>query len=121
MPEGRDRLSREDDIMGAWRGGSIPFILEDGYEEGQGISPFRWRGTPMVGSPGSAARRGGALGSPRIRRFSPIRGPENFSPVAGRLGSTLPTWYPRRPLNDITAVMRVNDSFIICGFVFSMN
>ncbi|KAL8459860.1 hypothetical protein ACS0TY_030919 [Phlomoides rotata] len=111
MPEGRDRLSRQDETIAAWslgRGGSIPFVLDDGDEAGQGITSFRWRDAPMVGSTGLAAGRG-ALESPRIRRFSPIIGPENLSPVAGRgrgRGSPLPTWYPRRPLNDITAVMR---------------
>lgn len=60
MPEGRDRLSRHDDTIAAWRlgrGGSIPFVLDD--EEGQG-TPISWRDTPMIGTPGStglAARR----------------------------------------------------------------
>lgn len=127
MPEARDRSSRQDDFIAAYsqrrisrtghrnigRGSSITFVLEeDENEEGQtSRTPFRWGDTAMVGTPGStgvAAR--GAIGTPRIRRIAVITGPENLSPVVGSgrgRGSTLPTWYPRRPLNDITAVVRV--------------
>ncbi|KAH6772109.1 hypothetical protein C2S51_010513 [Perilla frutescens var. frutescens] len=77
------------------------------------IRPFTGHGnlSPVVGSGRS---RGAAFGTPRLRRIAPLMGPENLSPVVGsgrgggrgRGGGVLPTWYPRRPLNDITAVVR---------------
>lgn len=130
MPESRDRLSRQDDAIIAsysqrritrtgdgniGRGISIAFVLEDDNEEGQAArTPFRWRDTAMTGSPGSiGVAAGGAIGTPRNRQISPLAGPVNLSPVVGSgrgrgrgRGGVLPTWYPRRPLNDITAVVR---------------
>ncbi|KAL8535547.1 hypothetical protein ACS0TY_011246 [Phlomoides rotata] len=47
IPEGRDRLSRQDDTIAAWslgRGGSIHFVPDDGDEAGQGITSFRMEG-----------------------------------------------------------------------------
>ncbi|KAL0337993.1 UNVERIFIED_CONTAM: protein POLYCHOME [Sesamum calycinum] len=130
MPEARDRLSRQDDIVAAYsrrrisstgnrntgRGSSIMFVLDDESEDGQVAgTPFRWRGAAMVGTPGptgvTAGR--GAIGTPRTGRAARIIGRENLSPLVGSgrgrgsgRGSALPTWYPRRPLNEITAVVR---------------
>lgn len=153
MPESRDRLSRQDNIIGSYsqrrisragasisgRGSSIAFVLEDDNEEEQASrTPFRWRDTTMAGEQGLITPRirparnsspvvgngrsyGGASG-----RIAPLRGPENFSPVVGsgrghshggRGGGVLPTWYPRRPLNDITALERVIPFFLeYCQF-----
>lgn len=148
MPEARDRLSREDDVVVTYsrrrnsntgnrssgRGDSLIFVLQDDADEGQRAeTPFRWRGTAMTGttaeaSGGGAGRGRGFVGSPRIGRGgyflrSPasVFGRENVSPMIGgsrgrggyrgRGSSVLPSWYPRRPLRDITAVARVMRNF----------
>ncbi|KAL1554612.1 uv-b-insensitive 4 [Salvia divinorum] len=124
------RVSRTGD-----RSTSISFVLEDDNEEGQNArTPFRWRDTTLVGDSGSAGAplgtpgirpqilsplvgsghsRGGSFGTPKIRRIARPEGQENLSPVVGSGhgrrgtgGSPLPAWYPRRPLNDIAAVVR---------------
>ncbi|XP_041997507.1 protein POLYCHOME-like isoform X2 [Salvia splendens] len=130
MPESRNRLSTRDSIIASYsqrrvsRTGdrsSISLVLEDDIEEGLNArTPFRWRDTTLVGNPGSTGgplgtpgirpqSRGGSFGTPKIR----LEGKENLSPVVGSGrgsrgtgGSPLPAWYPRRPLNDITAVVR---------------
>ncbi|KAG8367930.1 hypothetical protein BUALT_Bualt16G0123900 [Buddleja alternifolia] len=126
MPESRDRLSRQDDIVAAYssrrisnagnrnmeRGSPVIFILQDENEDGQSVgTPFRWRGAAMAGTPGpmGVAAGRGLFGTPRIGRIAPIIGRENLSPVVGSgrgWRSPLPIWYPRRPLNDITSVVR---------------
>ncbi|KAL6540465.1 negative regulation of ubiquitin-protein transferase activity [Orobanche minor] len=129
MPEARDRLSRQDDVVASYSRrrvstnggrstggvGSIIFVLEDGNEGGRtpGI-PFRWGGAAMVGTPGrnGLPMTDGDIRTPGTgRRAAPIVGRENLSPAvrSGRRrgrGGGLPNWYPRRPLNDITAVVR---------------
>lgn len=160
MPESRDRLSRQDNIVASYsqrrisrtggsnnngRGNSIAFVLEDDSEQEQASrTPFRWRDTTMVGElglitpsirppvVGNGRSRGGAFRTPRVGHIASLRGPENFSPLVGngrghsshgrRVGGVLPTWYPRRPLNDITAVVRVTlcflrISFLLCLFI----
>ncbi|KAH6758014.1 hypothetical protein C2S52_023095 [Perilla frutescens var. hirtella] len=130
MPEARDRMSRQDDVMTTYRNrrridrNSELVILEEAEDQAN-RTPFRWRGASMVGTPlrmGVARRRGG-IGAPRIGRSpasgrpsSPIMGRENTSPVVGsgrgragvrgRGSVILPAWYPRKPLRDITAVVR---------------
>ncbi|CAA0812716.1 Protein POLYCHOME [Striga hermonthica] len=120
MPEARDRLSRRYLSRGnAVRVNSIAFVLEDeGDERHAAGTPFRWRGTAMAGTPGVAFGRD-SVGNPRggrvwyLGRSSARKtGLKNLSTSVGRgrgraLGSTvLPHWYPRRPLRDITAVVR---------------
>ncbi|XP_047963887.1 protein POLYCHOME [Salvia hispanica] len=132
MPETRDRLPREVDVMASYSnrrritsGGnrnSDVSILVDEAEDQATRTPFRWRGASMVGTPASMAvtRRRGDLGSqrfvrsPNFGRSSPlVIGRENMSPVVGigrglrgRGSILLPAWYPRKPLRDITAVMK---------------
>ncbi|XP_073285473.1 protein POLYCHOME-like [Primulina huaijiensis] len=141
MPEARDRLSREDDIVATYnrrrnsntsnrssgRGDSPIFVLQVDADERQlAETPFRWRGTAMMGTMAEASGGGGVLGrgifgSPRTGRegyFSrspaSVFGGENLSPMIsrgrggyrGRGRSVLPAWYPRKPLRDITAVAR---------------
>ncbi|KAL3632437.1 negative regulation of ubiquitin-protein transferase [Castilleja foliolosa] len=141
MPEARDRLSRQDDVLAIYsnrlrnfasgrgnigRVNLIAFILEDDIDEGQATgTPFRWRGTAMVGTPGLMRVQfgRGSFGTPRIGRvpnsgrYSALAiGRENLSPSAGsargrsggrgRGRTVLPSWYPRKPLKDITAVVR---------------
>lgn len=134
MPETRDRLSRQDGdmttyisrrrIVGGGNRNSEVIIMENDVEDQATGSPFRWRGAPMVGTPGpiGVARPRGGLGSSRMGRSpnfgrSSALGRENISPVLGsargrggprgRGSLILPAWYPRKPLRDITAVVRV--------------
>nr|GMD85719.1 ras-related protein RABA4d-like [Ipomoea batatas] len=136
MPEARDRLSRPVDIAEVYRrrvtgididaGGIVHLVRDDADDLGVG-SPFRWGATGLTGAVGAgsaaaaaAAATAGGVGTP-IRR-SPFRarrgrgssarviGRENIShtgrrPVRAR-GSALPSWYPRRPLQDITYITR---------------
>ncbi|KAA8518232.1 hypothetical protein F0562_015706 [Nyssa sinensis] len=129
MPESRDRLSTPDDVtaMFARRRQSIGGlgILVD--EPGMGLgTPLRWGTTAMTGTRGTmgvAATRGGvrrgSFGTPRVghgsRRNlygSPALGCQNTPGGSGGRGrarstnSVLPSWYPRTPLRDITAVVR---------------
>lgn len=127
MPEARDRLSRQEDNLvsayslrrisrigerNAGRNGSIAFILEDESEEGPVVlTPLRWRSRAMVATPGSMGvtpRRGGATRYSRTGRIPQVIGCENqtISGSGRGNGTALPAWYPRRPLNDITAVMK---------------
>ncbi|EPS73162.1 hypothetical protein M569_01595 [Genlisea aurea] len=131
MPEARDRLPRQDHPVAAaysrsqygsrpvdgriGRGTVVAFVLEDENEGMQSnTTPFRWRGTAMVGSPrpiGNASGTGN-FRTPRVGRYAALTGHENLSPLVGSgrgrasRPSPLPSWYPRRPLNDITAVLR---------------
>ncbi|KAG8371886.1 hypothetical protein BUALT_Bualt12G0009500 [Buddleja alternifolia] len=141
MPEARDRLSMQDEFSATFgnrrpisssgnrnveRDNSVTFILEDEADDEQATrTPFRWRGTPMAGTPGrmGVASGRGSIGTTRIGRGanvnrSPARivGRENLSPVVGsgrgrgggrgRGSSILPYWYRRKPLGDITAIVR---------------
>uniref|UniRef100_A0A5B7CEA0 Protein POLYCHOME-like n=1 Tax=Davidia involucrata TaxID=16924 RepID=A0A5B7CEA0_DAVIN len=131
MPESRDRLSRPDDVtaMLARRRRSIGgfSILVDEPEMDLG-TPLRWGTTPMTGNRGPigvVAMRGGigfgrgSFGTPRVGNGrgrnlygSPALGHQNTPGGSGRRSrarstqSVLPSWYPRRPLQDITAVVR---------------
>lgn len=147
MPEARDRLSRQEDVMstysnrrqiaGRGSGNSDVFILEEEAVDQGPVTPFRWRGASLVGTPASigVARRRGSLGSPRNwrspnfgRSSSLAMGRENMSPVMGRgsgrgglrgRGSViLPAWYPRKPLRDITAVVKVMNVGIFQKFIY---
>lgn len=109
------------------RGNSVIFILEKEADEVQATgTPLRWRGIAMVATPGpmGLASGRGSIGTPRMghaanfrRSSARIIGRENLSPIVGsgrgrgvgkgRGNSGLPYWYPRKPLQDITAVMRV--------------
>ncbi|KAA8517020.1 hypothetical protein F0562_017162 [Nyssa sinensis] len=130
MPESRDRLSRPDDVTAMFARrrltiGSIG-ILVDEPETSLG-TPFRWGTTGMTGTRGSmrvAATRGGGVGrggfgTPRVENGrrpnfnrSPAVGSQNTPVGSGRRGrgrstnSVLPSWYPRAPLRDITAIVR---------------
>ena len=145
MPESRDRLSRPDDVraMFALRRQSIGgfSIILDEPETSSG-TPFLWGATAMTGTRGPmgvAATRSnggvgrGSLGTPRNRtrhgrnlHRSPMSR-ENFPLGSSRRGrgrstnSVLPSWYPRTPLHDITAVVRVMILFLsISEFEFKL-
>nr|GME01181.1 protein POLYCHOME-like [Ipomoea batatas] len=104
MLEGRDRLSRPVDIAEVYRrrvtgididaDGIVHVVRDDVDDLGAGSSPFRWGGAVGAGSAAAAAR---------------VIGRENMShtgrrPVRAPRGSALPSWYPRRPLKDITYI-----------------
>lgn len=137
MSEARDRLSRPEDVTSMFvrRRQSIRSmgILSDEPEVGL-ETPFRWGTMAMTGphqqvGVAAAATRGGSFGTPRNAMG---RGRTWFrSPAIGLLNtpigssqrgrgrgrgrgrstnSVLPSWYPRTPLRDITAVVRVLNS-----------
>ncbi|GMQ02003.1 hypothetical protein CsSME_00048434 [Camellia sinensis var. sinensis] len=96
--------------------GGIAILLDEPEEVGSG-TPFRWGATAMTGTRGamgSAATRGGgvgrvSLGTPRTRNRRGGSQSLYRSPVVvgrGGRGSVLPSWYPRTPLRNITAVVR---------------
>ncbi|CAA0805898.1 Protein POLYCHOME [Striga hermonthica] len=104
MPEARDRLSRRYLSRGnVVRVNSIAFVLEDeGDERHAAGTPFRWRGTAMVGIPGAGVAFGrGSVGNSRggrvwyLGRSSARKtGLKNLSLSVGRgrgraLGSTV--------------------------------
>ncbi|KAL8494116.1 hypothetical protein ACS0TY_025052 [Phlomoides rotata] len=132
MPEARDRISRHEDIFASYINrrrmlssrNSESFVLQDVADEQATGTPVRWRDTPMVGTPGliRVPFGRGSFGSPRFggssnfgRSSRLIRGRENMSPALGSgrarrvlpgRGSILPYWYPRKPLQDVTAVVK---------------
>lgn len=136
MPESRDRLPRPADVTATFARrrqsiGGMSILLDDEQEAvgGTGSTPFRWGATAMTGPTGAARGGGGVgrgiMGTPRSNsrnrigrtfRRSPVVGRENMGSGSFRRGrgrstnSVLPSWYPRTPLRDITAVVRVNDS-----------
>lgn len=126
MPEARDRLVRPVDVavVFAQRRQGVLGILQDEPESASNPlgSPLgrAAAATPRVQT--RVAGRGGGLGTPRSglvrgRRnafgsATVTRGPigRDNTPAgsAARRGRTvLPSWYPRTPLRDITAVVRV--------------
>ena len=133
MAEPRDRLSRAVDVAAifARRRSGVHGILVD--ESGTGLdlfgSPIRQQSTVTTSArrlTDFGARRGGGYvsGSFRTPRTGNLRGRnlhgsssagrENVPPLGsgwrgrGRAtNSPLPSWYPRTPLRDITAIIRV--------------
>ncbi|XP_028777503.1 protein POLYCHOME-like [Neltuma alba] len=120
MPESRDRLSRPLDIAAVFarRRASIFGTLDDELESAlfgpiarrQTTTSTNDSGRGRFGSPRTVIGRGRARGLNLYR--SPARGVENTPPGSARRGrgrrwrSHLPSWYPRTPLRDITAVTR---------------
>ncbi|KAF8403862.1 hypothetical protein HHK36_011968 [Tetracentron sinense] len=123
MPEPRDRLSRPSStasILGPRRSVVGLGILVDEPDRG---SPFQWGTTSMTASRGVSLRGFGmgraGYSNPRLRNGrrrivygSPSVGQENYTAATGPRGrgstarSPLPSWYPRTPLRDITAIVR---------------
>lgn len=118
-------------INGSGDGGNRIRVRIEDPEEVRTTTPFRWGETAMTGPRlGTQASRGVGRGrpggTPRIWRQrhmlrSPrsVTGRENISPAVrsvrgrergrgrGRAATSLPSWYPRTPLQDITAITRV--------------
>ncbi|GAA0178626.1 hypothetical protein LIER_29864 [Lithospermum erythrorhizon] len=126
MAEARDRRVRAEDIAEVYirrrrslvsNPDSVDQILAFVDQLDESTPPrtaLRWRTTPMVGTSSRVIRRFNAFGSPRNIRGRSFRGVqasgrENVVPGGSRgraRGGTLPTWYPRRPLQDITSIVR---------------
>ncbi|XP_050230530.1 protein POLYCHOME [Mercurialis annua] len=116
MPEARDRLSRAVDFatVFAQRRSDILRVYDDQEADlfGSPRAVLNRRNSVTRLSPGTGRVAGrGVLGTPRTP--STGRGLENsaFRRGNGRGGgrvsnSVLPSWYPRRPLRDITAIVR---------------
>uniref|UniRef100_A0A2N9ISW9 Protein POLYCHOME n=1 Tax=Fagus sylvatica TaxID=28930 RepID=A0A2N9ISW9_FAGSY len=128
MPELRDRLSRPLDYAAVFshrRSAGIGVLLDD-PEMGSNLfgSPLPARRVATVTTPATRGRTGLRLtrgrGTPRSMRGRNLYGSPDFgrentpststgrrNSVRGRPGSSvLPSWYPRAPLRDITAVVR---------------
>lgn len=133
MPEARDRLVRPVDIAAVFaRRRANPFgVYEDPPETRRHSITFRIHeaeseprraslGSPSRASTPTPRRFGtprGGFGRGRRSSFggSPL-GREN-TPVR-RGGSVLPAWYPRTPLRDITAIVRVIINSTLLGYFF---
>ncbi|KAK3006202.1 hypothetical protein RJ639_017443 [Escallonia herrerae] len=142
MPESRDRLSRPDDVAERYIRrlrslGRTGVLHDDVAETGSATVPFRWGTTPLTGTRGpmgvapplravvggvagpgrGGASRFGGNGRGRSSNRALAGGREN-TPAAGRVqragrgGSVLPSWYPRRPLHDVTPVVRVENTIM---------
>ncbi|XP_075637934.1 protein POLYCHOME-like [Castanea sativa] len=100
MPESRDRLVRPVDYAAIFARRRTPStgILIDDPEVGRNLF-----GSPAPG-PATPGRRGG-FGTPRNVRGRNLYGSATAQRSSGR-GRVLPSWYPRTPLQDITAVVR---------------
>lgn len=130
MPESRDRISRPVDYAAVFarrRSAGIGVFMDDPEIRNLFGSPIRrlttattpatGRRTALGATRGGGRGRGG-FGTPRSVRGrilygTPASGRENansFRRMSGRVrpgSSVLPSWYPRTPLRDITAVVRV--------------
>ncbi|KAI4348745.1 hypothetical protein L6164_009428 [Bauhinia variegata] len=132
MPESRDRLSRPDEAtLFGRRQTDLIGVLDDEVElhlfgstprRETTVSTVTRRATGFGATRPSGVVRG-TIGTTRITvgrdrgrgrnlRRSPALGAENSGPGTARRGrvrpshSVLPSWYPRTPLRDITAVVR---------------
>lgn len=107
MSESRDRLSRSDDTIissGRQRQAGHGLVIFSDQAGGNFGTPFRWGSMPLNGVShqplGTAATRGHSGG---VRRGNVPSG--GFRRGRGQGGgSALPSWYPRAPLRDITAI-----------------
>ncbi|KAK1397728.1 Uv-b-insensitive 4 [Heracleum sosnowskyi] len=125
MPEARDRLLRRQEDP------SVLFLRQRSQFGGVQILPdepavntFRWGATPLNGATtgvgGSPGRGGGVgrgtFGTPRLgngrgrvssgRENTPARSVRRTPRGGGGNRSILPSWYPRKPLQAITPVVK---------------
>jgi len=149
MPEARDRIERPVDYPAAFLNRRSHGILLDEPATqhnlfGSPVQRVPSEATGGLGSigQGSMTGRGGLVrGNFGIRRtgggrrgqiqFRSPQGRENMSLGVTRRGrarasnSVLPSWYPRTPLRDISAVVRVSSlnlvSFWICLLILRFN
>ena len=132
MPESRDRLVRPVDyaaIFARRRAPSTGILIGDPEVDRNlfgSPAPVRQVATPATRGRFIGGR--GGFGTPRNVRGrnlygTPATGQENnprtaqWSSGRGRTtGSVLPSWYPRTPLQDITAVVRVIFDSLLFNF-----
>jgi len=127
MPVSRDRLSSPVDIaalFAARRQSRILGVYQDQPELDMVLfgspRPNAATRTQTVGAGTITVRGRGGLGTPRGRGGRTPLGRENIPPPgSARRGrgrgsnSVLPAWYPRTPLRDVTAVVRVIFFFFV--------
>lgn len=128
MPaESRFRLERAFDIAEAFsqrRSGSLAVLIDERGELFESPARRRALATPVhqrrLGFWATGGGVGHGLARSRLRtpRAAIGHGQENMPPVGsssrrrGRASnSVLPSWYPRTPLRDITAITRVRITF----------
>lgn len=132
MSEARDRLERQVDHAEVFARRRSEGILDEQEMNSHLIGTPIARATttptsqqrptnPGPGGGGSNPRRtfgspiSGGIGRNRFLYRSPVFNRENTAASSSRRNrsrgrnSVLPIWYPRTPLRDITAVVRVND------------
>ncbi|KAL7138549.1 hypothetical protein ABFS83_10G171400 [Erythranthe nasuta] len=102
MPERRDGMPRQEDVIATYSNRS-PIFSSGGRDCGRVNS----LGLVLEDEPDNGVASGrGSIVNRRIW----ITGKENLSPMVGSGcgggGSILPPWYPRKPLQDISAVVR---------------
>ncbi|KAL9258988.1 POLYCHOME-like protein [Drosera capensis] len=122
MPESRNRLPRPIDISSMLPNAARRVHLmvdEPGLSLGllgtpvQGttqLSPGASRGTPLRRGNGSPAAGRGSRRSPLARGSWGRRTVYRGGRGRGRARTVLPSWYPRRPLGDITPIVRAIES-----------
>ncbi|KAL4353335.1 hypothetical protein GQ457_06G024880 [Hibiscus cannabinus] len=117
MAESRDRLVRTVDLAEVFarrRVGPLGILSEEAMDLlGSPVTrrPTGVAGATVLTARGGGFRRGRSFGTPRfgLRRGRNRRknSPVTPSPLGrGSSGTVLPSWYPRTPLRDITAVVR---------------
>lgn len=133
MPEARDRLARPVDIAAIFarmRSGALGILADEAdtsletlgspLRQQTTVTPIARRPTGFGATRGGGHGGGGSFGTPRsgnrrVRNLhgSPSAARENAPMGTARRGRTrtttsvLPSWYPRTPLRDITAIVRV--------------
>ncbi|GMI65723.1 UV-B-INSENSITIVE 4, POLYCHOME [Hibiscus trionum] len=116
MSESRDRLVRTVDLAEVFarrRAGPLGILSGEAMELLGSPVPRRptgVAGATVLTARGGGFRRGRSFGTPRfgVRRARNERenAPVTPSPLGRGRGNMLPSWYPRAPLRDITAVAR---------------
>lgn len=139
MTESRDRLVRPLDLdaaFGRLRDGAVGdgpdlvppvgtgwdrlgFVRRNFESPRNGVARGR-TGTPSTPLFGSGrATAGSVRGRYRTPTTVNPRGRNLYaSPVVRRQSSSLPSWYPRRPLRDVTHIVRVNAITLLVYTVF---
>lgn len=127
MNVSRDRMSRPIDISSLLENSErrVNLVVDEPGLHWKGLSTTGQSGGDGGGEcGGSAARR--KAGLRRMRRCRGVnrslvgkenQRPKNLRKGQGR-GSVLPSWYPRTPLRDITAIVRVIFSLLIMLYAF---
>ncbi|XP_010672481.2 protein GIGAS CELL1 [Beta vulgaris subsp. vulgaris] len=114
MNASRDRLSRPVDISSLLQNAErrVDLVVDEPGLHWLGLSPQSVSTSQSGGASGKSSRRRVGLQKYRHRRYisRSLLNQENQRPRSVRKGqgrgSILPSWYPRTPLRDITAIVR---------------